>query len=126
MGELKKVSSKDIIIDYLTHSTIHGCRYVIHNRLNLLEKILWAILIFSCYIFGKNLVQTAFEVESAQQTNISLYFGTIDNAHCTKCVLQTNIPRIRMVYIFRTGMNSTYFHMIWSMPNKSISALPIT
>ena len=30
---------------------------------------------------------------------------------------------IRMVYIFRTGMNSTF---TWAMPNKSISVLPIT
>ena len=43
--------------------------------------------------------------------------------HCTKCVLQTNLPRIRMIYFFRTGMNSTF---TWAMLNKSVSALPIT
>jgi len=43
-------------------------------------------------------------------------------SHCTKCVLQTNLHRVRMVYIFRTGMNSTF---TCTMPNKSISVLPI-
>ena len=41
----------------------------------------------------------------------------------TKFVLQTNLLRIVMVYIFRTPMNSTF---LWAMPNKSISVLPIT
>ena len=44
-------------------------------------------------------------------------------SHCSKFVLQTNLPRIGMVYIFRTVMNST---STWTMPNKSISVLPIT
>ena len=44
-------------------------------------------------------------------------------AHCTKYLLQTNLPRIGMVYIFRTGMNSTFTS---AMPNKSIPVLPIT
>ena len=50
----------------------------------------------------------------------------MNNAHTyahTKCVLQANLPRIQMVYVFRTGMNSTF---TWAMLNKSISVLPIT
>ena len=32
-------------------------------------------------------------------------------SHCTKCVLQTNIPRIRMVHIYFQNRNELYFHM---------------
>ena len=36
-------------------------------------------------------------------------------SHCKKFVLQTNLPRIRMVYTFRTGMNTAF---TWPMPNE--------
>ena len=43
-------------------------------------------------------------------------------AHCTKFVVQTNLPNIGMTYIFWSGMKSTF---TWAMPYKSISGLVI-
>ena len=59
-------------------------------------------------------------VHSLYRPLISHHF---ENKTCTKLVLQTNLPRIGIVYIFRTGMNSTF---TWAMPNESILVLPIT
>ena len=53
---------KDIVKDYLDNSTIHGCKYVIKDNLNLLEKILWVIIIITFYFFGGDLVYYAFKV----------------------------------------------------------------
>ena len=56
-----------------------------------------------------------------------LYVWSKTIPHCTKCVLQTNLTRILIVsisiYFQKTGM---YPSFTWTMPNKSISVLPIT
>ena len=46
-----------------------------------------------------------------------LNFWLSDVSHC---VLQTNLRRIRLVYIFKIVMNSTF---TWALPNKSFSGL---
>ena len=43
--------------------------------------------------------------------------------HCSKLVVQTNLPSIGKTLIFETGMKSTF---TWTMSYKSISVLIIT
>ena len=43
--------------------------------------------------------------------------------HCTKREVQTKLPRLRVTYIFGSGMKSTF---TWANPYKLISGLPIT
>ena len=43
--------------------------------------------------------------------------------HCTKRVVQTNLPRLGVTYLFGSGMKSTF---IWAMPYKWTPGLPIT
>ena len=44
-------------------------------------------------------------------------------SHCTKVVVQTNLPRMGMLYIFWRAMMSTF---TWAMPYKLISVCLIT
>ena len=49
--------------------------------------------------------------------------ANVDISHCTKLIIQTNLPNNGMTYLFGGGMKSTF---TWAMPYKSIPTLLIT
>ena len=93
--------------------SMDGCVYII-------SRASWNT---GCLILKWDIIDS----EKRQQTNIFLiktctYTYLKNLTHCTKRVVQTNLPRLGVTYLFGSGMKSTF---IWAMPYKWTPGLPI-
>ena len=59
---------QDILYDYLGTTTIHGLTYLMKSK-NLLEKLLWSLIILGCMVFSGLLIHQA--LHEAQEHPIS-------------------------------------------------------
>ena len=49
-----------IVNEYLDNTTIHGFKYIVNNKVNFLEKIIWTLVIIAMCVTGIHLVINAF------------------------------------------------------------------
>lgn len=56
MGKAKK-TNKQLFVQWLTDTTIHGWRYTVNRELHLCENILWAIITISFIACGSFLIK---------------------------------------------------------------------
>ena len=49
-----------IVYEYLDNTTIHGFKYIVNNKVNFLEKIIWSLVIIAMCVTGIHLVIKAF------------------------------------------------------------------
>ena len=54
--------------------------------------------------------------------NLHEFGYTLHKSHCTKDVVQTNLPKVGMIYIFWSAIMSNF---TWAMPYRLISVGPI-